>query len=329
MTELGSNNMLAALQQLFPYEGWLAKLDAMALHGGARTRGMLAGKRSSSSLGSSLEFADYRPYIAGDDIRRIDWNLYGRTNKAYIRQYWDEQERSFHLYVDSSRSMTAIGEGEHNKWLTALRMAASVGYVALQGDDRVSISLFNEKEVHRQLPMLHGKHAKFTMISRLSESITEASIPSEAIDEAFVEDAGSAISDAAAPFAGGSKLPRRAGVTWIFSDGLYEQGLDSLLSSLQARQQQVVFVHILHGDELAPQLEGEWRFIDIETSRAKEVAMSPAVIEKYKRGVSEFRERLRKLCESRGIGFFSIVCSEALPDSFMKLLSSGSYIQYR
>lgn len=325
MTELGSSNMLEALQRVFPYDGWLAKLDAMAMQGGARTKGMLAGKRRSSSLGSSLEFADYRPYIAGDDIRRIDWNLYGRTSKAYIRQYWDEQERSFHLYVDSSQSMTRIGEGEHNKWLTALRTAASVGYLALQSDDRMSISLFNEREVYNQLPMLHGKYAKFTMINKLAEWINAGPADAHAAGQA----SPLTISDAAVPFAGGSKLPRRAGVTWIFSDGLYEQGIEQLLSSLQARQQQIVFVHILHGDELQPQLEGEWRLIDIETSRAKEVAMSPLILEKYKRGVAEFQERLRQLCEQRGIAFYSMNCSETLPVSFMKLLASGNHIHYR
>jgi len=322
MTELGSSTMLEALQRVFPYDGWLAKLDAMAMQSGSRTKGMLAGKRRSSSLGSSLEFADYRPYIAGDDIRRIDWNLYGRTNKGYIRQYWDEQERSFHLYVDSSLSMTTIGEGEHNKWLTALRTAASVGYLALQSDDRMSIRLFNERKVCNQLPMLHGKHAKFAMINELSEWILDG--PAD-----LINDSRQAISDAAAPFAGGSQLPRRAGVTWIFSDGLYEQGLESLLSSLLARKQQVVFVHILHGSELEPSLEGEWKLIDIETSRAKEVAMSPSIMEKYKRGVIEFRNRLRQLCEIRGIAYYSMNCSEKLPASFLKLLVSGDHIQYR
>jgi len=327
MKELSSSNMFDALQRVFPHEDWLAKLDAMAMQGGARTKGMLAGKRRSSSLGSSLEFADYRPYIAGDDIRRIDWNLYGRTNKAYIRQYWDEQERSFHLYVDSSLSMTRIGEGEHNKWLTALRAAASVGYLVLQSDDRMSISLFNEVEICNQLPLLHGKHAKFAMINKLSEWINNgpAAVNANTDGTASLP----TISDASVPFAGGSQLPRRAGVTWIFSDGLYDQGIEKLLSSLQARQQQVVFVHMLHGDELEPRLEGEWQLIDIETSRAKEVAMSPAIVEKYKRSVNDFRERLRQLYEKRGIAFYSMNCSETLPVSFMKLLASGSHIHYR
>jgi len=321
MTTSGSTSLLEDLQQLFPYDDWLATLDAMAMHDGKRMKGLLAGKRRSSSLGSSLEFADYRPYIEGDDIRRIDWNLYGRTSKAYIRQYWDEQERSFHLYVDGTQSMSRIGSDLDNKWRFALRVAASVGYLVLQGEDRLTIQHFNETTVLRQTPMLHGKHAVFTMMKQLAGWMREAQ---EASAAPSVE-----VSDLSIPFAKGLHMPRRAGVTWIFSDALYERGVETLLSSLQARQQQVVFVHILHGEELDPKLEGEWRLVDIETSLTKEVAMSPAILNDYKKGVYAFRERLRQLCEQRGIAYYAMNSSEQLPASFLKLLAAGEHIQFR
>lgn len=317
------------LKLLFPHDGWLAALDGMLLHSGSRIKGMLAGKRKSSSLGSSLEFADYRPYIAGDDIRRIDWNLYGRSAKAYIRQYWDEQERSFHLYVDSSQSMLGFGEGDQNKWLFALRVAASVGYLALQGEDKMRISLFNEQEVSEQLPLLYGKQAKFTMQKLLADVIRGVQSRQQGQEQLNQQAALSDRSDAMTAFSDGSKLPRRAGVTWIFSDGLYEQGLEQLLANLQARQQQVVFVHILHGEELEPQLEGELRLIDIETKQATEVAMSQGIMERYRHGVAVFRDELRQSCERRGIAYYSMNCSEALPESFMSLFTQGEQLRYR
>lgn len=327
MAEHQSSNRLHDMKLLFPYDGWLAKLDGIVLDASSRVKGMLAGKRKSSSLGSSLEFADYRAYIAGDDIRRIDWNLYGRTSKAYIRQYWDEQERSFQLYVDSSQSMRSFGEDEQNKWLFAMRAAASIGYLALQSEDRMGLSLFNEREVFGQLPNLYGKQAKFTLLMRLAELIRTVQQQGNTANEqqAPLTD----VTDALMPFSDGSKLPRRAGVTWIFSDGLYEQGLEQLLANLQARQQQVVFVHIIHGEELEPQLEGELRLIDIETTQAKEVAMSQSIMEHYKQGVAMFIDHLRTACERRGITYYRMNCSEPLPDGFMKLLEQGEQLRYR
>jgi len=318
-----ASSRLQDLQLLFPYEGWLATLDGLLLNANSRVKGMLAGKRKSSSLGSSLEFADYRPYIAGDDIRRIDWNLYGRTSKAYIRQYWDEQERSFHLYVDSSQSMLSFGENEQNKWLFALRAAASIGYLALQGEDRMSISFYNEQNVSVQLPSLYGKQAKFTMQQLLADVIRSK--------EQVAADAGQPVdtSDVLRPFRDGSKLPRRAGITWLFSDGLYEEGFEQLLSNLQARGQQVVFVHILHGEELKPQVEGELRLIDIESNYSTEVAISPSVMERYAQGVAAFQEEIRRACESRGVAYYSLNSSEYLPAGFKALLLQGDQLRYR
>jgi len=100
-----------ALKLLFPNLSFLTELERMRIRAGHRIKGMLAGKRRSSSLGGSQEFADYRPYSSGDDIRRIDWNVYGRTGKAFIRQYWDEQELQLNLYIDVSQSM-AFGQLE-------------------------------------------------------------------------------------------------------------------------------------------------------------------------------------------------------------------------
>lgn len=315
------HSRLNDLKLLFPYEGWLSFLDGLVVNSKTKVKGMLAGKRTSSNLGSSLEFADYRAYIAGDDIRRIDWNLFGRTSKAYIRQYWDEQERSFSLFVDSSQSMLSFGEQEQNKWLFALRAAASIGYLALQGDDRMQISLFNEHEITVQLPNLYGKQAKFMMQKLLADQIR--------ISQSFSNSEKVAVSHMMKPFKDGSKLPRRAGITWIFSDGLYEEGLEQLLANLLARQQQIVFVHILHGQELDPQFEGELDLIDIETNASTEVAMSNEVLQRYKAEVAAFQNEIKHVCEARGVTYYRLNCSEALPDSFIKLLAQGDQLQYK
>ncbi|GIQ62502.1 hypothetical protein PACILC2_10700 [Paenibacillus cisolokensis] len=145
------------LERLFPDMSVLYRLERMSLPAKGRFRGTMQGKRRSRALGSSLEFADYRPYAPGDDIRRIDWNVYGRTGRAFVRQYWDEQELSVCLYIDVSTSMR-FGEESGRKLDYALRLAACVGYAALAGDDRAAVRLFADGIV-RELPMCRGRGA--------------------------------------------------------------------------------------------------------------------------------------------------------------------------
>ncbi|WJH34622.1 DUF58 domain-containing protein [Paenibacillus sp. CC-CFT747] len=124
-----------------------------------RIRGTMQGKRRSRMLGSSMEFADYRMYTPGDDTRQLDWNVYGRTGKAFIKQFMDEQELQVHLYVDVSRSMDFGGTDshpDHSKFLYARRLAACVGYITLAGYDRVGVKLFGEDMIG-QLPVMRGK----------------------------------------------------------------------------------------------------------------------------------------------------------------------------
>lgn len=334
------------LQLLFPDQSWLTVLDQMIIKSSKRVKGMLAGKRRSSQLGSSLEFADYRPYVSGDDVRRIDWNLYGRTSKAYIRQYWDEQERSFHLYIDSSKSMSSFGSGESNKWLFAIRIAASIGYLTLQCEDRLQISLFNDREVAEQLPSMYGKHAKFNLLKQLGNIIQKyRDVNGQAIDEIngttrdtaldndqqakFDSDQHFAISDMMQPFLSGGSLPRRSGVTWLFSDALYDEGLEALFSQLQARGQDIVLVHILHEEEWKPQLEGELKLIDIETNRNKEVAITPTIMNKYQQGVKHFQQTVKQLCESRGVAYYSMNSSHSFTEQFIRILGSGEAVAYK
>src|SRR5690606_25969989 len=161
------------------------RLERLSIASKRRVRGTMQGKRRSSRFGSSLEFADYREYAPGDDIRRFDWGVYSRTGRPFVRQYWDEQELQVSLYVDASASMDFGGGGasgpadgltsddnksdgnqpgrnptgrnkaDRNKLIYAKRLAASVGYMALASYDRVQAAVF-DSEVDRQLPPVRG-----------------------------------------------------------------------------------------------------------------------------------------------------------------------------
>lgn len=311
----------------------LERLSRLSIVSRNRIRGTIQGKRRSRSLGSSLEFADYRPYSPGDDIRRIDWNVYGRSGRAFVRQYWDEQELLVHLYVDISRSMSfgggrgnmgernaALGSGQEDgsKLRCALRLAAAVGYMSLAGEDRVSVKLFSD-EIKSELPPLRGRASAPRLLRFLSDAaVSEDSAPSHAPADN---------SDLSAAIAAAAALPRRAGQTWLFSDGLYEHGIERTISSLIGAGQEVVFVHILSPEELRPSLQGELKLIDSEQRTGKDVAIGAGVLQAYKRAVTEHCDMIRACCGQRGAAYLLVDSGLPLEQNALQLLRQSGLVK--
>ncbi|GAE10011.1 DUF58 domain-containing protein [Paenibacillus sp. JCM 10914] len=180
--------MSGAGGHLLPPE-WLPRLERLSLSAKRRIAGTQQGKRRSRKLGSSLEFADYRVYSPGDDVRRFDWGVYSRTGKAFVRQFMDEQELTVNLFVDCSASMGAVmsassGEssaptsGRDNqsaigsaKWLLARQLAASIGYMALSSYDRLQVACYS-RSIHARLPVMRGKGSAHRLFSFLQGAQT-------------------------------------------------------------------------------------------------------------------------------------------------------------
>src|SRR6187401_3210506 len=123
----------------------LRRLDQFQLLAARRAKSAARGERRSRARGQSVEFADYRTYSHGDDFRYIDWNLYGRLEKLFVKLYEEERELPVRIFLDASESMTF---GEPRKFDFARQVAAAIGYVALCGFDRVSVIPF---------PNAHGR----------------------------------------------------------------------------------------------------------------------------------------------------------------------------
>lgn len=307
-----------ALHLLFPNLSLLSELDRMSIRAGNRIKGMLAGKRRSSTIGGSQEFADYRPYSPGDDVRRIDWNVYGRTGKAFMRQYWDEQELQVSLYVDASRSM-AFGEGSMNKQQYALRLAACLGYVALGGDDRLSVRLFRERII-KELQPLHGRVSSPKLFQFLADAMKqlEAENTTYAAEEDFTS--------LATPFSTRSALPRRSGSAWVLTDGMFERGIEETVVSLIAAGQRVVLVHLLSREELDPDLSGELKLIDSELGTAKEVAVGHKLLKEYREAVAAFQSELKRICAERGAVYVFVDTSVPLEVTIRHTLLSSQVL---
>lgn len=302
----------------------LGALERLTIAAQGRVSGTMQGKRRSRLLGSSQEFADYRPYAPGDDIRRLDWNVYGRTGKAFIRQFWDEQEMYVRLYVDVSPSMrfgiapgSGSGPGDtsvgsfppDNKLVFALRLAACVGYAALSGEDRVAVCTFADR-IAATLPTVRGKGAAVRLFDFLAQQIGQHDMPG-------TDHLGQ-------PFSEPGAYPRVPGQSWLFTDGLYASGIEAALDGFAAARQHLVFVHVLSPAELSPDYAGELRLIDAESGDAKEVAFGQGVRRAYEDALQAHCESIRKLCAERGFHYVLADTSVSLIDTVVfGLLAEG------
>ncbi|TXK77118.1 DUF58 domain-containing protein [Paenibacillus sp. N3.4] len=282
--------------------GLMRRLEQMSIVAKSRIAGTMQGKRRSRDHGSSLEFADYRLYTPGDDTRQLDWHAYGRTGKPFIKLFMDEQELQVHLWLDASKSMDfgsqeGAGAASLTKWEYARQLAAGIGYMSLSRYDRVSAAAFTTHAT-KQLKLLRGKGSALRLFDFLANCQ-----PGET-------------GDMGAVFRNPSLLPRQAGMTWVFSDFLFEQGVEESLTYLLAAKQEVVAVQVVSPEELDPKYAGELRLIDSESGEAREVAMSSKVIQAYRDAVQAYTQQLKAFCYERGITYLLAV-TDVPPGDFL------------
>ncbi|MDQ0087279.1 uncharacterized protein (DUF58 family) [Paenibacillus anaericanus] len=299
----------------------LPRLERLSIASKRRVRGTTQGKRRSGRLGASLEFADYREYAPGDDIRRFDWGVYARTGRPFVRQYWDEQELHVNLYLDVSasmdfggnRSIGAEGTGAphaENKLHYAKSLAAAVGYMALAGYDRVQTTLF-ASEVEGKLPPIRGKASAAKLFT-------------------FLQDAKvGGVGDLATALRRPQSMPRQAGMTWIFSDFWLEGGIDSLgetLSWLLAAGQEIVLVQVLSPEEILPKLSGDLRLLDSELGTGKEIALTGKVLERYGNALEQYRAEIARFCSERGIRYVQATTDLPLEKGIFETLRGAGVV---
>lgn len=257
------------------------RLDRLLLKFRGGLMGHSSGRRLTNKFGTSLEFADYRPYLPGDDIRRVDWALYGRSRRLYTRLNRSEVDATINLLVDGSASMD-WGDGQ--KGIRTLELALALAYVSIRSYDRVSMGV-GRKEIGSYLPAVYGKGA-FPRIARFATA-----------QQFHYEGNLNHLLDSF------SRVLRPGQFTAVFSDflspGGYRQGLDSLLS----RRQQVLVFHILSPGERNPDFRGPLTLIDSETGAKKDLEIDGLVLGEYKRTLEAYSGEIRRFCRDRGISY--------------------------
>ena len=286
----------------------LRRLEQFQLLAARRAKSSVRGERRSRARGQSVEFADYRNYVHGDDFRYLDWNLYGRLERLFLKLYEEERELPVRIFLDASESMNF---GEPRKFDFARQVAAAIGYVALSGFDRVSVIPFPElaggsgvaeRAARGALRSVRGKRSAIQFFQNLSA--LSAGGPAN-LNEALRR---------------GALEARQPGVAVVLSDFLDPAGYESGLTALVGRGFQVDIVQILAPEELSPRSFGDLRLVDAETGATQEVTFGRFRLKAYQQTVQNFVQRLREYCRARGINFFTASSNTDLQELLLKQL---------
>jgi uncharacterized protein (DUF58 family) len=294
----------------------LRRLEQFQLLAQRRAKSSLRGERRSRARGQSVEFADYRTYVAGDDFRYLDWNLYGRLERLFLKLYEEERELPVRIFLDASESMTF---GEPRKFDFARQVAAAVGYVALCGFDRVSVNPFPE------LPFaVEGETDPRARALELAARGALRAVRGKKTSLQFFQNLSTLSAGGGAnlneALRRGALEARRAGVAVVLSDFLDPAGYEPGLTALVGRGFQVNAVQILAPEELNPATYGDLRLIDSETGAEQEVTFGKYRLNAYRQTVENFCQRLREFCQARGISFFVAGSDTPLEQLLLKQL---------
>lgn len=281
---------------------FLSTLETLDLNVKKLMSGAFGGNRRSRTYGSSAEFADFREYTAGDDLRRIDWNIYGRFEKLFIKQYVDERQLHHRIFIDTSASMDF---GEPTKAYAALRIAAALGFISVQAMDKVSFYSLYEDECDDICRTVTGKDAFYLAANELNylefEGETDLCRSIKACEEPGRDD----------------------GITYIISDFFTESNWRSAVDWLLFKGRQVVLIQVVSRDEIAPGMSGKLQLMDSEAIeeedlRNMKMEVTRTSLKAYMKALEYHHNVIRSFCASRGVGFMTVCSDESIERIFFK-----------
>jgi uncharacterized protein (DUF58 family) len=259
----------------------LAQLERLELVSRKIFRGRMKGERRSKRKGQSVEFADFRSYVSGDDLRFIDWNLYARLDKLFLKLFLEEEDLHFYALVDASASMDF---GDPTKLHYAKQLAAALGFIGLCRADRVRIESL--AATHRAPgPVLRGRKSLWRMLEYLDgvepgENVSLA----EGVKNFCLRNSGK-------------------GILVLITDLMDKHGYDTALRYLVAQQMDVYVIHVLSPEELDPEIKGDLKLVDAEDADIAEITVSRPLLDRYKQTLAAFVGGAREFCTRRGMNY--------------------------
>lgn len=260
---------------------FMRKLEQLQIVSRKIFTGRFKGERLSKRKGQSVEFADYKNYTTGDDLRFLDWSVYARLDRLFIKLFREEEDLDVTLLVDSSTSMDW---GEPNKFWYARRLAAALAYIALCNFDRVNLYGISDS-IRTSVTGLRGRSQMHRVLSLMQE-----------LSPLGRSDLGAACKRFAIQH-------RRKGIVILISDFYDKHGYEESVRYLLATGADLYALHILSPWELKPELAGDLKLIDVEDGDAAEVTVTAALLQQYKNTLNGFCKSLHDYCTARGITY--------------------------
>lgn len=286
----------------------IAQIERLDITSRKMFSGKLMGERRSKKRGQSVEFADHRPYVMGDDLRRIDWNIYGRLDRLFMKVFLEEEDLGLHVVIDSSASCDT---GDPSKYFFMQKAAMALGYIGLVNMNRVAATTMGDAEgsIAGGVKDLRGRR-RTQDLSRFICSIEPGG--------------GYSFREAAERIA----LARRGkGVMVIFSDFLFKDGYESGLRLLTGRGYDVICVQVLSPQEVDPPIAGDLRLKDIEDGDFAEVTIAAPLLKKYKATVAAYCQQLQEFCTQRDMGYIFVKSDLAIDKLLLDYLRRRGVLQ--
>jgi uncharacterized protein (DUF58 family) len=270
-------------------EPTLRKLEQLTIIADQVRVGVMKGDRRSTRRGTSIEFADYRDYTRGDDLRRLDWNVFARLERPFIKLFQEEEDLAVHLLVDASASMDWPDEDEYdiNKRRYALRLAGALGHVGLTTGDLVTVSLLSSRGDQSWGPF-RGQQNSLRLLQFLETGTAGG------------------ITDINLSLRSYARRGRRPGLLFVLSDLLSPGGYREGLNALQARGYEVGLLHLLSPDEVDPPLGGDLKLVDVETGEDAEITLDPTTLNLYRERLRAWQAEIAAYCSGRSIHYIPV-----------------------
>ena len=287
---------------------FFSRLETLALNLRADLNGYFGGKHFVRSYGQTVEFADYREYQLGDDIRRIDWNLFSRFEKYFIRLFTDERQMDVQIFLDCSASM---GKENRTKAEYAVSVAAALGFLSVHNMDKVSFKLIKEDAVEDPFGTIIGKNSFFRAISLL-----------ENLNFSDDVDISQAVSSCA-------NTGSNNGLSVIISDFLTRKDWKKAVDYLTYKKRQVLAIQLLSPEEEEPTYSGRVSLIDVESGdladpRNMKLRITRSLQLAYQEALKDMKADIKSFCASRGADFISVTTDKPVERMlFGELLKAG------
>ena len=276
---------------------FFSRLETLALNLKKELAGYFGGKHLVSTYGQTVEFADYREYMLGDDIRRIDWNLYSRFEKYFLKLFTDERQMHTQIFLDCSASM---GRDDPEKAAYALGVAAALGFLSVHNMDKVSFNLIKGNRAENPFGTIVGKNSFFRAMGELEKLEFSDDVD---VGEAVINCPNTGTND---------------GLTIIVSDFFADaEGWKKAVDYLRYKRRQVLLVQVMTPEEIDPLYSGRVDLIDSEAndlndSRNMRIRITRSMQIAYEEAMKDFVAELKEFCASREADFISVATNRSI-----------------